>query len=178
MEEWRDIKGYEGLYQVSNLGRVRSLERKVKAKGGSLRTQKPRILAQHPNFKGYMRLNLSDGNKREHFLVHRLVYQAFNGELIDGLSIDHIDNDKTRNTPENLQQITHRENNTKDQFRHDTTSRFVGVHWDHKNNRWFTQIGFGKSVVFLGRYKSEGRAAIAYQLALHQKEKIQQYGSN
>ena len=66
-EVWRDIDGYDGMYQVSDLGRVRSL------KYGEVRVLKP----QKDNKGGYLRVNLHRDGKLKHFLVHRLVAQAF-----------------------------------------------------------------------------------------------------
>ena len=59
MEKWKDIKGYEELYQVSNLGNVKSLERKVKCKGGALRTVNKKLLKLYLDGKGYLQVKLN-----------------------------------------------------------------------------------------------------------------------
>lgn len=75
-EIWKDVVGYEGLYQVSNLGRVKSLEKYVK--NYSKFSKRPQIILKSQIIKkGYLRLSLSKENTTKHFLVHRLVAQAF-----------------------------------------------------------------------------------------------------
>lgn len=66
-EKWKDIKGYEGIYQVSNLGRVRSFAK----------SYDPHIMTPMPNQKGYMRIFLINGTKHRWLRVHRLVAMAF-----------------------------------------------------------------------------------------------------
>ena len=80
MEEiWKDIKGYEGLYQVSNLGRVRSLGHHIRQRNNSKKLCKGQILKPYLNNKGkgYYIIGLSKNNKRKCYLVHRLVAEAF-----------------------------------------------------------------------------------------------------
>ena len=94
-EIWKDIKGYEGLYQVSNLGRVKSLNYR--------HTGKERILKAYDNGKGYLQVHLyKDGNK-EHPLVHRLVATAFVENTEGYTELNHKDEDKTNNCAENLE---------------------------------------------------------------------------
>lgn len=76
MEEWKDIKGYEGLYQVSNEGRVKSLS-KVIVKGDKTITTKEKILQAGKVGKGYLQVCLSFKFKLKRYLVHRLVAEAF-----------------------------------------------------------------------------------------------------
>ena len=77
MENWKDIKGYEGLYQVSNLGRVKSLERNAYKPNGVARKKEEKILASALNSNGYSFVNLYKNGKRKSMLVHRLVAMAF-----------------------------------------------------------------------------------------------------
>ena len=97
-EEWRDVVGYEGLYQVSSEGRVKSLERK-NCLG---RTVKERILKLRTNRDGYLRLNLCAGGKSRVFFVHRLVCQAFHENPNNKSDVNHINEDKTDNRACNL----------------------------------------------------------------------------
>lgn len=73
MEVWKPIKGYEGLYEVSNMGRVRSLRNNH----GNYREK---ILKQQDNGDGYLQVTLYKDGKAKHFTVHRLVAMAFCGE--------------------------------------------------------------------------------------------------
>ena len=79
-ETWKDVIGYVGLYQVSNLGRIRSLGRECNSKNGSKQRKKERILTQEVTIHGYCRVRLfdADGNAK-HYAVHRLVMNAFIG---------------------------------------------------------------------------------------------------
>lgn len=113
MEVWKDIKGYEGLYQVSNLGRVRSLPRgEGYSKRNHIHYLKPDI---NPHNKGeyetfYERVTLCKEGKTKRFLVHRLVAQAFIPNPDNKPHINHIDCDGTHNWVENLEWVTHSEN--------------------------------------------------------------------
>jgi hypothetical protein len=108
-EIWKDIDGYEGFYQVSNLGRVKSLERKVPLKNGKLRTYRERIKSQEEE-KGYMRVNLYKNGKLKKFLVHRLVATAFHGPNDESMEVNHINGDTKDNRAENLEWVTTKEN--------------------------------------------------------------------
>lgn len=98
MEEWKDIPGYEGKYQVSDLGNVRSLNYR--------RTGQVRNLALSQHKLGYMMLNLKLEFKKTHY-VHRLVAMVFipNPDSLE--EVNHIDGDKTNNQVENLEWCTH-----------------------------------------------------------------------
>ena len=101
-EEWRDVAGYEGLYQVSSEGRVKSLERKGR--------KSERILKPGVRSKGYLFVGLWAGGKRKMFSVHRLVCQAFHDNPDNKTDVNHINEDKTDNRACNLEWCTRREN--------------------------------------------------------------------
>ena len=83
-EIWKEIEGYDGLYEVSNLGRIRSLGRLCKQKSNSLQAKRARIMTQEITRKGYCRVRLYDSNgKATHKQVHRLVFEAFCEKLGD-----------------------------------------------------------------------------------------------
>ena len=98
-EVWRDIEGYEGLYQVSDQGRVKSLERKD-CLG---RIVKERILRPVPASNGYLVVTLYAGGKRKTLKVHRLVCQAFHKNPNNKSDVNHINEDKTDNRACNLE---------------------------------------------------------------------------
>lgn len=105
-EIWKDIKGYEGLYQVSNLGKVRSLDRKVIQFNGFRnieRLYKGRILKTSKSANGYKRVILYDINKKKTVNIHRLVAEVFVPNPTNLPQINHIDEDKTNNCDNNLE---------------------------------------------------------------------------
>lgn len=111
MEEWRDIKGYEGIYQVSNLGRVRSLDRFVRTheRFGGTRLVKGKIKSL-PLLVGYPTVNLDKDYKHKVEYVHRLVAEAFIPNPENKPEVNHKDANKTNNNAENLEWVTHLEN--------------------------------------------------------------------
>lgn len=107
MEEWRDIPGYEGLYQASNLGRVRSLDRLVQHNYGGTAVKKGKILTPR---HGRGQVTFIKDGVRSYPLVSRLVYSAFNGPIPEGMQVNHINEDFTDNRLENLNLMTPKEN--------------------------------------------------------------------
>jgi hypothetical protein len=101
-EIWRDIKGYEGLYQVSNLGNVRSLRYGNR--------NEVRELFLKPHNQGYLQVELHKDGKRKMFTVHRLVARAFVPGYFDGAHVNHKDENKHNNQADNLEWVTIREN--------------------------------------------------------------------
>ena len=101
-EEWRDIEGFEGLYQVSNMGRVKSLERTTRI-GRGCRIIPERILKPQKNMWGYLQVTLSKDGKIKHCMIHRLVAMAFIPNSNNLPEVNHIDEDKTNNRVENLE---------------------------------------------------------------------------
>ena len=105
-ETWKDVIGYAGLYQVSDLGRIRSLGRECNSKNGSKQRKKERILIQEVTIHGYCRVRLFDAEGRaKHYAVHRLVMNAFVGVIDE--EINHINEIKTDNRLCNLEYCTH-----------------------------------------------------------------------
>lgn len=106
---WKDIKGYEGLYQVSNLGRVKSLDRYVNGRIGKQFIY-GRILINCSQVNGYKYVALcKDGNKKT-FRIHRLVAQAFISNPYNKLEVNHKDEDIINNLVGNLEWSTPKEN--------------------------------------------------------------------
>ena len=111
MEEWRDVVGYENLYQVSNLGNVKSLDRVIDTKRG-VRTFEGRMLKQCKLKIGYMSVGLSKDGKLKTMYVHRLLMEAFYGLDADKVCVNHINGDRSDNRIENLEWVTYLENLT------------------------------------------------------------------
>lgn len=109
-EEWRPVLGYEGAYEVSSMGRVRSVDRLINHNYGGKRKKPGRVLRLRKNGNGYMRITLYvDGKERSH-VVHRLVCEAFIGKRPDGKEVNHINGVRDDNRAENLEWVTKSEN--------------------------------------------------------------------
>ena len=105
MEEWRDIDGYEGLYQVSNIGRAKSVERVVMRSNGRPHTVKERILKPAKNSRKYLNVFLWKDGVGESKAIHKLVAQAFIANPNGYTDVHHINGNKTDNRAENLEWI-------------------------------------------------------------------------
>lgn len=135
IEEWRAVVGFEGSYEVSDLGRVRSLDRvehfqRVDARSGKLVSVSRRhkgvlLVPEKVKKSGYLRVQLGKGNK---LYVHALVLTAFTGPCPDGFEGCHGDGDRTNNREPNLRWDTRREN-VADMVKHGTAN-----FWGHRSH--------------------------------------------
>lgn len=121
-ETWRPVVGFEGLYEVSDHGRLRSLDRMATHKNGRRRLYRGRVLAPKRHPGGYVSAMLSRGGERQYFLVHAIVLGAFVGPRPDGHEGCHWNGDKADNRLSNLRWATHLENEA-DKDRHGTRRR-------------------------------------------------------
>lgn len=122
-EEWRPVVGYEGVYSVSNLGRVR---REKKAPGARI----GRILKQHFGNSGYLGTSLCVDGQEIRYEVHTLVCSAFIGPKPKGKNVNHIDGIKYNNKLENLEYLTFKENH-----RHACSMGFISCGEKHYRSR-------------------------------------------
>lgn len=151
-EKWKDIPGYEGLYQVSDLGRVYSYITSKIMIGG--------------NSHGYRSMSLrNSNNKVSHVRVHRLVLYAFEG--VCHLSVDHINGIKDDNRLINLRYCTTRENSHFYVSTQKRVSDFIGVTYIKKSKRWRSRIFINNTEYNLGFYNTEYEAKKAYDNALY-----------
>ena len=128
-EIWKDVIGYEGLYQVSSLGRVMRLA------GGQGATP-GRILKPGRVSKGYLMVSLYRDGKRTDRYIHRLVAKAFLGDAPPGCEVNHRNGNKTDNRVENLEWVTHAENLN---HAHDTLGKEIPRGEAHGNARLIRQ---------------------------------------
>lgn len=111
-EIWKDVVGYEGIYQVSNKGRVKGLYRKICKSNGVIQYRKERIISQCLNGDGYYHLKISKDGKSKTVRVHRLVAEAFipnpNPKLLT--DVNHIDYNRKNNNVSNLEWLSFHDN--------------------------------------------------------------------
>jgi hypothetical protein len=158
IEIWKNVVNYEGLYQVSNLGRVRSLH-----------FGKEKLLKNSLSPIGYYRVSLNKNGKTYTRNIHLLVAECFLNHKTDGtvrLVVDHINKIKTDNYITNLRVITNRENcsNRIKEY----TSKYTGVCFWKKRKVWKATIQINKKMINIGCYKTEIEAHLAYQYKLKQ----------
>lgn len=154
------MPNYEGHYQVSDLGRVKSFKR-----------GKEKILKYLSSGRDYIFVHLCKNGDIKTFSVHVLVAIAFHGHTPDGtqrIVVDHIDNDKLNNRADNINLVSNRENTSKD--RKGGTSDYVGVCLDKNFNKWRSYIEYNKRKLNLGFFDTEIEAHNAYQKALKEIE--------
>lgn len=113
MEIWKDVVGYEGYYQVSNFGNIRSVDRVIysdKLHIGTKRELKSKMLKPYVNSHGYLALTLTKNSNEKSVRVHRLVAEAFIKNPNNYDQINHIDGNKTNNKVENLEWCNNQHN--------------------------------------------------------------------
>ena len=166
MEQWIDIEGFEGIYQVSSHGRVKALAKEVNNRYG-LHLRREVILKPHLINSGYLMVSLYTAPKvKKAYTIHTLVACAFHGHVTDGMNtvVDHMDDNKLNNRADNLQIITHRKNCSRS--RKDGSSRYTGVSWKKSHSKWEVGIQIQGKRKHLGLFEDELDAANAYQQKL------------
>jgi hypothetical protein len=161
-EIWKDVVGYEGLYQVSNLGRVKSLRIYIENRGGSFRERGERILKNCSDKDGYKLVGLSKDKVRMSKRVHRLVAEAFLPNPNNLLTINHKNTVKYDNRVENLEWDSYRDNNIKKHNKNKTSSKLTGVCFKKQNNNWTAHISLNGKQSHLGSFNKEEYANIMY----------------
>ena len=160
IEEWIDIIGYEGMYQISNLCRVKSMK-----------FGKEKILKNGLNSAGYLFIYLCKEGIIKSFAVHQLVAQAFLGHVIDGhtMVVNHIDGNKLNNNINNLEIVPHRDNSSGKCFRKNQelySSQYDNVCWNKSKNKWQSQIRYNGKHYHLGQFDTEKEASELSEIAL------------
>lgn len=167
LEIWKDIPDFEGYYQVSNLGNVKSLSRTILGKNDTSTLLKEKMLKFSTSTNGYYQVILSKNSNRKIFKVHSLVAICFLNHIPDGthnIVIDHINEIKTDNKLENLRLIGHRENVSRSIK--NSTSTYVGVSWSKNAKKWISQITIEGKTKYLGLFDNEKEANKKYLEAL------------
>ena len=149
----KDIKGYEGLYAITSCGKVWSYKKK-------------KFLKPWNNGVGYLLVNLFKDRERKFYLIHRLVAETYIPNPDNLPQVDHIDNDKTHNYLNNLQWITHRDNNRKSKnkpiLQFDLDGNFI--------REWLCANDIGRTARVNISYCLKGRIKTAYGFIWKYKE--------
>lgn len=151
MEIWKTIIGFED-YQVSNLGRVKSLK-----------WSKERILKGGIDAYGYSNVRLSSNSKETTRTVHQLVAITFlnHKPCKYQLIVNHIDFNRLNNNIENLEIVTARENTNRKHKK--SSSQYTGVSWHKNRNKWIASILINRETKYLGYFLNEYDAHLAYE---------------
>jgi hypothetical protein len=178
-EVWKPIPNYEGIYEVSSWGRVKSLD-KVKyhyAAKNNLANIKGRILTYKlSNNYRYVDLYFNGSYKR--YTIHVLVYSVFYGIVTLGKIINHKDSDRLNNYYKNLEEVFPRENST--HYHRVNKKNLVGAHYDGSGKRlkrWRSSIIYNKKKIGLGSYFTEKEAHEAYLDFLKEHGLINKYAT-
>ena len=152
-EEWKDVIGYEGMYRISNQGRVISL------KHGKTRIMKP-----WRKGKGYVAVGLQKNKRLKHFYISRLVAQHFLPDWDKSLQVDHINGVRAENHIDNLRMVTNAQNLRSFQ-KVRGKSKFRGVSWNKSVKKWIARIMLDGKRKHLGCFNDEAAAARAWDAA-------------
>ncbi len=161
IEVFKDVPNYEGIYQVSNLGNVKSLK-----------WNKEIIMKQGISSR-YLAVNLRKENISKIYRVHVLVAMTFLNYKPNGKQdfvIDHKNGVRTDNRLENLQIVTQRENT---QNYHKSIKGQIGADWHEQTKKWRSRIYINKNIVHLGLFEEEKDALKAYEIANQEIEKFE-----
>jgi len=163
IEVWKDIPEYEGLYQASNLGNIKSLDR-INSRGQKL---KGKVLKASICSPIYLGVCLYKDNKKKTITVHKLVAYAFLNHKPCGykLVVNHIDVNPKNNKLYNLELITQRKNANKKHIK--SSSNYVGVYWEKNAKKWRSSITINGKLKHLGYFTDEKEAAQVYQNELN-----------
>lgn len=158
-EEWRDIPGYEGVYQASNLGRIKSLDVVMELRSGPF-IHKGRVLKlRQGTTSPYLLVSLSNSGKRKMHLVHRLIALTYIENNDSKPEVNHINGNKFDNRPENLEWVTSSENKLH-AYEQGLRTRemgkgYPGVSFHRNSRKWQAYINFHKKRFYLGLFDFE-----------------------
>lgn len=167
IEIWKPVPNYEGYYEVSSQGRVRSVAIRKHFQPYKKRKE-PLIMKFNPIKGGYLIVRLYKDGKGKDNLVSRLTLTTFEGDGPDGYECDHIDSDTSNNKLTNLRWVSPRKNNhlSRERRKHSMTSQYTGVCLSH--GKWIAKIKIKGKTKYIGNFSVELEAHQAYQKVLSQ----------
>lgn len=163
MEEWRSVKGYEGYYEVSSKGKVRSVDRVIKTANGIKRKYSGKILSQHLSDKNYPLISLYMNCNEKTYYVHKLVAISFLGHKPCGSKeeVDHINGDRTDNSISNLRILSGEEHRKIKKHSIWGVSKYKYACWHKKNKKWLGSFSKNGKSYHVGYYESDKEASLA-----------------
>lgn len=165
-EKWKDVINYEGYYQISDSGRVKSLERFVPHKKYVKMRVKESILINNLNTNGYYYVILRKDNKSKSKNIHQLVAESFLNHKANYYSevINHKDFNKRNNNLNNLEIVSQRQNTNKKNLK--SSSKYTGVSFNKVSEKWKSTIFINGRNIHLGFFEKEIQAHETYQKVL------------
>lgn len=147
--EWKPVRGYEGLYSVSNYGSV-------------IGEKKGRRLIPSIDYKGYLVFHLYKDGRRQNKKGHRLVAEAFLPNPDNLPEVDHIDTDRKNNKLDNLRWASGSSNTRNRDVCRESASQYNGVYFDTRSSKWYSRVQLYDELVNLGTFIKETEAAKAF----------------
>lgn len=180
-EIWHDIKGWKGFYQISDKLRVKSLQRTITFKSNRwgknklcIRIIKERIL--HPNrSKGYVQYAFSKNCILVTWLRCRIIAELFLPKIKGKTVLNHKNGIRDDDRLENMEWVNRRENLSHEYLSRKKTSKYTGVFFHKREQKWRAQLGIGYKRIQLGSFKTELEAAEAYQSSLVKHGLVNKY---
>jgi hypothetical protein len=155
-EIWKDIEGYEGYYQISSFGRVKSFSRLVL---NGFRNRNTTKKIRKPKFDrgGYTEVCIKFNNKSIQYRIHRLVALHFIDNPNNKAEVNHLDSNRLNNNVKNLEWASKRENQCYANINRKKTSKYVGVcfYEGKKSNYWRSKIQINNKHIYLGSFQTE-----------------------
>lgn len=153
IEEWKDIPGYEGIYQASTFGNIKSFKH-----------NKDKLRKLNPNSRGYLQLDLNIKGKRKSFKVHKLIAMTFLNQVPDGTMkevINHIDGNQLNNNINNLEVVSQQYNANDGMLRNRTSSGITGISWKEDRKKWHSYFPYNGKRVNVGHFNTIEEAILA-----------------
>jgi hypothetical protein len=168
-EYWKPVIGYESCYVISNLGRLKSLDRQ-RWTGNGYHLLRGIVLKQSLTTTGYLKANLTKDGKCKVWKIHQLMAMSFLNHTPCGFRIvvDHIDRNPLNNHISNLRLVTNRANTRAP--RKEVSSHYTGVWWREDVGKWAASIQIKGKIKKLGVFKQEIEAAKAYYYELNKNK--------
>jgi hypothetical protein len=153
-EIWLPVEGYEGYYEVSNLGRIKSLSRIVPITN---RVLKEKFNSMHLKRDGYHSVLLRKPGVKKTISLHRIVAKAFLENFENKKVVNHIDGNKLNNRIDNLEWVSHRENSCH-YYSKINCGTLIGVHYRKDRNTYTAHIHVNGTKIWIGQYDTKEKA--------------------